>query len=268
MTILRVVCIGDIVGKPGRKSLATALPQLRQTYTPDIIVANVENASSGSGLTLSTYQELITMGVDAMTSGNHIFSKRDIIPTMDTLKRLVRPLNFPKGNPGVGYRFFEKNGVKIAIINLIGRVFMGHSNCPFQAITDILDDVKKETNIILVDIHAETTSEKKAMAFYLDGKVSCVFGTHTHVQTADDWIMPSGTSAITDIGMTGSMNSVIGVKKEIVITRFLTQMPERFETSTEFPWMVNGIYLEIDTQTGQTIKIERILKIIRYEETV
>ena len=253
MDNLRFVCIGDIVGQPGRKVLARQLPEIRETYNPHFVIANVENSASGSGITFSVYSE------------NHIFSKQEFVKKIDQFTRVIRPLNFPKNNPGVGYRLFEKNGAKIGVINLIGRVFMGHSDCPFHAVIEAIEVLSKETKTIIVDLHAETTSEKKAMSFYLDGKVSCVFGTHTHVQTADEWIMENNTAAITDIGMTGSMNSVLGVDKDIIISRFLTQMPQRFETSKALPWMVNGIYLEVDPLTGHAQKIERILRTVDHD---
>ncbi len=264
-SVIRIICIGDIVGQPGRKVLANELPRLRAQYHPHFVVANVENAASGSGITFSVYEELVNMGIDAMTSGNHIYSKQEFVKKIDQFTRVIRPYNFPRNNPGVGYRIYERDGINIGIINLIGRVFMGQSECPFHHAIEAIEALSQHTNIILVDIHAETTSEKKAMAFYLDGKVSCVFGTHTHVQTADEWIMENHTAAITDLGMTGSMNSVLGVNKDIVINRFLTQMPHRFETSKAFPWMVNAIYLEIDPKSGHAIKIERILRTIDHD---
>jgi metallophosphoesterase (TIGR00282 family) len=264
-SVIRLICIGDIVGQAGRRVLAHQLPNLRSTYSPHFIVANVENSSNGSGITWNVYEELVNMGIDIMTGGNHIFAKQEFAKKIDQFTRVIRPLNFPKNNPGVGYRLFQKDHIKVGVINIIGRVFMNQADCPFHAVNDAILDLSQYTNSIIVDFHAETTSEKKAMAFYLDGKVSCVFGTHTHVQTADEWILPGHTAAITDLGMTGSMNSVLGVQKEIVIERFLTQMPRRFETSKEFPWMVNGIYLEIDAITGHATRIERILRTIDHD---
>lgn len=238
---------------------------MKEIHAPNFILANAENAAAGFGLTFKTYDELVSYGIHAFTSGNHIFDKKEIVKTFDAYTRLVRPLNFPNGTPGVGYRIFEVEGHKIAVINLIGRVFMNHSDCPFQAIDALIETIRAETPIILVDFHAEATSEKQAMGYFLDGKVSAVFGTHTHVQTADERILPKGTAYITDLGMTGSLNSILGMEKEPVIKKFFTQMPTRFEATKDYPWMLNGITLSLNPNTGSANDITRVRHIKEHE---
>lgn len=258
---MKILCIGDIYASPGRETLRHFLPKLRETHQIDWVIANVENSSGGKGLTWKVYEELTNLKVDAMTGGNHIFAKSELVKDIDKYKRLVRPANFSKKAPGVGYRIFEVADLKIAVVNLIGRVFMQTYDCPFNAIDEILKEIKSEASFIIVDMHAEATSEKQAMGHYLDGQVALVFGTHTHVQTADEKILPKGTAYISDLGMTGSHNSVLGVKKEIILKRFLDQMPVRHESSKALPYELNGILVDIDTKLGKVKFIQRVKEI-------
>jgi len=216
MKTLNILCIGDIIGRPGRICLEKHLSSIQKSHQIDFTIANAENAAGGFGLTIKTYKELLTYKIDALTSGNHIFHQKDIISDFDNLNKLIRPLNYPKGVPGKGYRLLKYNNYKIAVINLIGRVFMGEYDCPFQTIEKTLKEIQKETPIILIDFHAEATSEKNAMGWFLDDKVSLVFGTHTHIMTNDEQILPNGTGYITDIGMVGPYDSVIGMKKSLL----------------------------------------------------
>jgi len=257
---MRLLFIGDIVGKPGTSAIKEILPVLVSEYNVEFIIANAENAANGLGLTRKVALDLFDSAIDILTSGNHIWDKRNIVSFIKKEPRLLRPANFPDGVPGKGSIVVKTaSGEKIGILNLSGRVFMGALDCPFQTAMREIDQLKLETDIIIVDIHAEATSEKIAMGWMLDGKVSAVLGTHTHVQTADEKILPGGTAYISDIGMTGSFDSVIGMKKEISIERFLTQMPVDFKVA-EKDICLSGVYLEIDSMSGKAIYIKRIQK--------
>lgn len=229
---MNILFIGDIVGRPGRNYLEKNLHRIIKENNIDFTIANGENSAGGVGITKSTYDELIGMGVDMITLGNHSWSKKEIFDFIEESDKLVRPANYPMGTPGKGYRIAEKSGKRIAVINLCGRVFMECLECPFRTADEILEEMKDKADIIIVDFHAEATSEKLAMGWYLDGRVEAVLGTHTHVQTSDERVLPGGTAYITDVGMTGPRDSVLGVDKDIVIRKFISGMPARFEVAS------------------------------------
>jgi metallophosphoesterase (TIGR00282 family) len=247
-----ILSIGDVIGKPGRQAVNAFVPDLRKEYGIDLVIANGENAAGGFGLTVATAQELLDDGVDVITSGNHIWAQKEIIPYLDEDAPVLRPLNYPPGVPGRGY--LQKN--KILVINLIGRTFMTNYDCPFRAMDALLSGLSSKP-IIIVDFHAEATSEKVAMGRYLDGRVSAVLGTHTHVGTIDARILPGGTAYVTDIGMTGPDDSIIGDDAEAVIQRFLTMLPHHLSVGRGKP-VFNAIMLEVDENSGKSVKIERI----------
>ena len=258
---MKIFFIGDIIGRPGRTIVKSLLPELRKEFSPDVIIANGENSAAGVGITKKVYDELMDMGIDVITMGNHIWDRREFLPDISFCPNLVRPANYPDGVPGKGYDIYSMKGIKYAVINLVGRVFMSCINDPFQAANAIINKIKTETNIIFIDFHGEATSEKNALAWYLDGKVSAVIGTHTHIQTADERILPKGTAFITDAGMVGAYDAIIGVQKEQIIKRFLLSMPERFEPEDKGPGIFNGLLIDID-DNGRSKEIKRIHKII------
>ncbi len=261
MEDLKILFIGDIIGKLGRDVCREMIPVMDKELSPHFIIANAENAAHGYSITVKIYHELLDMGIDAITMGNHIWDKKEMVTEIDKLPFLVRPANYPPGVPGKSYLFLEKEGVKMAVANLAGRVFMQSLDCPFQAIEKILPAMQKETKIILVDMHAETTSEKCAMGWFLNGKVSAVLGTHTHVLTADERILPGGTAFISDVGMAGPYDSIIGMKKEQILKRFTTQLPEKFSPTEEGPGLFNAVFLKINPLTGKAKEITRISKV-------
>jgi metallophosphoesterase (TIGR00282 family) len=250
---LRILAIGDIIGKPGRKAVKEILPGLCYEYHIDLVVGNGENAAGGLGLSLSTARELFDFGIDVITTGNHIWAQREIIPYLDSELALLRPLNYPPTNPGRGYLL--KNDV--LIVNIIGRVFVGNFDCPFRAMDQLLVEFGHKSIPIIVDFHAEATSEKVAMGKYLDGRVSAVLGTHTHVGTIDARILPGGTAYVTDIGMVGPIDSVIGDDPNSVINRFLTQIPSRLSVG-KGKVNFDAILIEVDKNTGKAVDIKRI----------
>jgi len=251
---LRVLMIGDIVGKLGRRTVATLLPELKREHRIDVVVANGENTAGGRGLTPSTAEELYNSGVDVITSGNHIWENRDIYDSLNSDERMLRPLNYPTGAPGHGIR--RHNG--IGIVNVMGRTFMGASlDCPFRAMDSALEELT-DCRVIIVDFHAEATSEKIAMGHYLDGRASAVVGTHTHVPTADARVLPGGTAYVSDLGMVGALNSVLGMQTEAVIERFLTQLPNRFDPEDKGAAVFNAVLIDIDRDSGRALAIERI----------
>lgn len=255
---MNILFIGDIVGRPGREAVKKLLAGIKKEFALDFIVANAENASGGSGITLKVAQELFDSGVDTLTSGDHIWKKREIFDFIDKEERILRPINYPEGAPGRGFNLFPtKNGPKIGLINVNGRVFMEALECPFKTSIRAQEILAKDTKIIIVDVHAEATSEKVALGWYLDGKVSAVLGTHTHIQTADEKILPQGTAYISDVGMTGAYDSVIGRRKEDVLSRFITAIPVRFEVASENV-QLHGVALDIDDATGKTKSILRV----------
>ena len=259
---MNILFIGDIIGKLGRKICQQVLPDLKQKLSPDLIIVNGENSAHGYGITEKVYKELLEMGIEAITMGNHVWDKRELVKDIGKLPLVVRPANYPPGVPGTDYLTIQKSGMKIAIANLVGRTFMQCLDCPFQAIAKLLPELKKQTNLIIVDMHAEATSEKCAMGWYLDGKVSAVIGTHTHVMTADERILPDGTSFISDIGMVGAHDSIIGMNKDQILKRFITQMPEKFEPTEKGTGLFNAILLKIDSSSGKAKEIKRIVKVV------
>ncbi len=264
--MLNVLMIGDIVGRPGRKAVKQYLKANSKQY--DFIIANGENAAGGNGITLEILHDLYNSSIDFFTMGNHVWDKKEIIQFIEHEPNLIRPANYPPDTPGRGSAVIKiyKN-IKIGLLNLSGRVFMPPLDCPFRSADQIVKELRKETSIIIVDFHAEATSEKIAFGWYLDGRVSAVLGTHTHIQTADERVLPQGTGYITDVGMTGPYNSVLGVDKEIVIQKFLTQRPVRFEI-TEGDTQFNGVSLKINENTGQCVQIKRIQEVFSTKEDV
>ncbi|MCS7075267.1 MAG: TIGR00282 family metallophosphoesterase [Bacteroidia bacterium] len=257
--MITVLFIGDIVGEPGMEILSISLPILKRRFNPDFIIANGENMHEGRGYNFQQVQKLYEIGINVITGGNHSFDKHLIFNYMDLDKRLLRPINYPKGTPGKGYGVYTipHSDIKIGVINAQGRTFMNTIDCPFKKIDLALQSIKKYTNTIIVDFHAEATSEKRALAWYLDGRVSALVGTHTHVPTADYQIMPMGMAYITDVGMTGSHNSVIGMNKESVIQRFILQTPQKFELAQD-DLHINAVLIQIDEISGLSKKIEHI----------
>jgi metallophosphoesterase (TIGR00282 family) len=256
--VIRILFIGDIVGRPGRELIRRGVAVLRDVHSLDLVIANAENSAAGSGITREIGDEILDHGVDVMTSGNHIWSRREAVDYIGAEPRLLRPLNYPAGTPGNGsYVARTLSGVAVGVINAMGRVFMQSIDDPFTGVAREVEALRGRTNVIIVDFHAEATSEKVAMGWHLDGRVSAVFGTHTHVQTADERILPKGTAYLTDAGMTGPHDSVIGVEVDAVLSRFLTAMPGRFETATGNP-RLNGVIVDVDPATGKAADIERI----------
>ncbi len=256
--MLRVLFIGDIVGRGGRRAVREVLPSLKKELSLDFVIANGENAAGGIGINPEKAEELFSMGIDVITTGNHIWKKREILPYLERHPRLLRPANYPSGAPGKGGAVYKlSNGLKVAVLNLEGRVFMRPLESPFKVAEQYIEILRQQTPLIIVDFHAEATSEKMALGWYLDGLVSAVLGTHTHVQTSDERILPQGTAYITDVGMTGPINSVIGMKKEIAIQGFLSQLPNRFEVASG-EVELQGVYLELDEGSGKAISIKRI----------
>jgi hypothetical protein len=250
---MNILVIGDIIGKPGRQAVNEFLPDIRKQYGPEIVIANAENAAGGFGLTLSTAQELLEDGIDVLTSGNHIFAQKEIIPHLDGDMPILRPLNYPAGVPGRGYKIIGN----ALIVNLIGRTFMNNLDCPFRTMDRLLAELAPRPPVIIVDFHAEATSEKVAMGRYLEGRVSAVLGTHTHVGTIDAQILAGGTAYVTDIGMTGPTDSIIGDDVDAVIRRFLTQMPHHLSVGKGKP-VLNAVMVEVDESSGKAKSIERI----------
>jgi len=254
---LRVIFIGDVVGKPGRRTVATVLPKIREAHGGDFVIANAENSAGGFGLTRAGIEELEDYGVQFFTSGNHVWDKREGVGLLDARENIVRPGNYPGDSPGKGVRFARCGDVRIAIANVQGRVFMPPLDCPFRWVDACIESVEKEADVVILDVHAEATSEKIAMGWYTDGRVALVLGTHTHVPTRDARVLPGGTGYVTDVGMTGSYDGVIGVKKDAVIERFLNQRPVRFEVC-KTDLRCDYIVADIDEKTGKTTRIQHL----------
>ncbi len=254
---MKILIVGDVVGNPGRKTLYAYLEKVKDKY--DFIIVNGENAAAGFGITTKIADEFFEKGVNVITSGNHIWDKKEIYTYLDGNNKILRPLNYPeKGTPGKGYTILEsRQGIKVGVISAQGRVFMPPIDCPFTRISEVLDEMKKQCKIIIVDFHAEATSEKLALGRYLDGKISLLYGTHTHIQTADEKIFMEGTGYISDVGMTGSDNGIIGMKEEVIIPKFLNSLPQKFEVA-EGNERLNGLSVEVDEETGECILIDRI----------
>lgn len=256
---MKIIFIGDVVGSPGRKMLEIHLPRLKEKYRPQLTIVNGENAAGGKGITEKIYKQLLNAGAQVITMGNHTWNKKEIFDFIDDAPYLVRPANFPVSTPGKGIVYVNVNGQEVAVINLQGRVFLDELDNPFTIGSHLISEARERTNTIIVDFHGEATSEKQAFAWHVDGKVTAVLGTHTHVQTADERILPQGTGYITDVGMTGPYNGIIGVEREAVINRFLTNLPTRFEVDRRGPNQLNGCFLQVNPQTGTVEKIERIM---------
>jgi metallophosphoesterase (TIGR00282 family) len=256
--VIRLLFIGDIVGRPGRDLIRRGVAVLREYHQADLVIANAENAAAGFGITRELGEQILDAGVDVMTSGNHIWDKMEAVDYIGIEPRLLRPVNFPAGVPGNGsYLARTSEGVPVGVINAMGRVFMLNIDDPFSVVLSEIDKLRQRTRILFLDFHAEATSEKAAMGWHLDGKVTAVVGTHTHVQTADERVLPKGTAYITDVGMTGPHDSIIGVEIEPALGRFLNGMPARFETASGNP-RLNGVVVEVDETTGLAVDIERI----------
>jgi len=255
---LRLMMIGDIVGRPGRRAVKVNLEGLRREFDLELVIANGENAAGGNGITREVAQDLFSAGVDVLTMGNHVWNKKDALDYIAQETRIVRPANYPPGTPGSGVNIYEtRRKVKVAVINLAGRVFLQTLDCPFRKADELVKQVRDQARVVVVDFHAEATSEKMAMGWYLAGRVSAVCGTHTHVQTADERVLPGGTAYITDLGMTGPRDSVIGARKENVINRFVTQIPLPLEVAAGL-FQFNGVIIDIDEETGEAMAIRRI----------
>lgn len=257
---MRLVFIGDICYKPGRKFLTERLRDILNKYEAGFCVVNGENAAGGKGINLVVAKEIFEAGADVITTGNHIWAKKEVFNFIESEKRVLRPLNYHKNNPGRGHIIINKDDVKLAVVNLSGRVYMEHCNCPFEAMEELLPEIKKETKAVLVDFHAEATSEKAAFAWNFDGRVSAVIGTHTHVQTADERILSFGTGFISDAGMTGPFEGIIGADRETIINKFTTGIPAYFTQQTGRR-QLNGVFMEIDETNGKCTRIERIYEI-------
>jgi metallophosphoesterase (TIGR00282 family) len=254
---VKLLFVGDVVGGIGRRTLADVLPGLRDVHQPDFVVVNGENAAGGLGITRKTARELFDLGVDAITLGNHAYRHREVYDYLDEEPRIVRPANFPKGSPGRGHTVVEANGVRLGVVNLSGLVFLEAVRSPFAEVDLLLAELRDKADAVLVDMHAEATSEKVAMGWHVDGRVLACVGTHTHIPTADARVLPGGTAYVTDVGMTGPRGGVIGVKREQALERFLTLTQVRFETSDEDPWL-NGVVVEGDGN-GRAVSIEQLL---------
>jgi hypothetical protein len=255
---VRLLCIGDIVGRPGRQAVSGWLPSFRRQQAVDFVVANGENAAAGFGITRAICDELLAVHIDCLTTGNHVWAQKEVESWIANEVRLLRPANFPAGVPGRGVGLYRaESGARIAVVNLCGRVFMAPLECPFAWVDRELEGLRQQADVLLIDFHAEATSEKQAFARYVDGRVSAVIGTHTHVQTADEQVLPGGTAYITDCGMTGPVESIIGTAIEPIIERFRTQMPKRF-TVASGPVDICGVTVHIDEHTGRALSISRL----------
>jgi len=257
---MKILFIGDIVGEPGRRAVKELLPKIKKSEDVEFVIANCENAAAGSGATPAIADELFDYGVDVLTSGDHIWKRKEIYDKLNSDARILRPANYPSETPGSGSTVIRsESGTNVGVINLIGRVFMQPVECPFKTVKREMEKLKNKTQVIIVDMHAEATSEKIALGWYLDGLVSAIVGTHTHVQTADEKVLPQGTAFISDAGMTGPFDGVIGRKKEQILSRFLTQMPTKFEM-TEGDIQLHGVIIDIDDKTGKADSIKRVQK--------
>lgn len=254
---IRVLFLGDVCGSPGRRSLQVGLGRLKAQVEPDLTVVNGENAAGGFGLTPRIVDELLGYGVDCITTGDHFLDRKELSARLDLEPRLLRPLNYPAGVPGRGWGVFKAGAAKVAVVNLLGRLFTRTVDCPFRRVEAALEEIRSETRSILIDFHAEATSEKQALGWFLDGRVSAILGTHTHVQTADERILPKGSAYITDLGMTGGFDSVIGVESSAAIEAFLYQTPVKFRPARSGLGL-QGAVIEIDPTTGQACSISRV----------
>ncbi|MCP3031267.1 TIGR00282 family metallophosphoesterase [Halobacillus sp. A1] len=255
---MRVLFIGDVVGSPGRDMVTEYLPKLKSKFQPSVTIINGENAAAGKGITEKIYRKFLEQGAQAVTLGNHAWDKKEIFDFIDHADYLVRPANFPEGTPGKGLTFVKTPKAEIAVINLQGRTFLSPNDDPFRKIDELIEEAKRRTPVIFLDFHAEATSEKQAMGWYVDGRVSVNVGTHTHIQTADERILPKGTAYISDVGMTGPYDGILGMEREAVMKRFLTNLPVRFEVPKEGRTQLSGFLVDIDDQSGQATSVKRI----------
>ncbi|MGC6770112.1 TIGR00282 family metallophosphoesterase [Enterococcus sp. LJL128] len=255
---MRILFIGDVVGSLGRETITDYLPKLKKKYQPQVTIANGENAAAGRGITGKIYKKFLQDGVDVVTLGNHTWDNRDIFDFIGEAKKMIRPANFPEGTPGKGIVYVKVNQLELAVINLQARAFMADLDDPFRKAEELIEEARKRTPLIFVDFHGETTSEKQAMGWFLDGKVSAVVGTHTHVQTNDARILPKGTAYLTDVGMTGPYDGILGMKREPIIEKFWTALPKRFEVVESGRTILSACYIEFDDQTGQAKDIQLI----------
>jgi len=249
--------IGDVIGRPGRRALSRFLPELAGELSADLVVVNVENAAGGFGMSEEIHDQLAGLGVDVLTTGNHVWDRKEFIKEIENCERVLRPLNFPPGAPGRGFIVIETEAGPAAVVNLAGRVYMPPADCPFRSMDQLLGELDPDVKVILVDFHAEATSEKAALGHYLDGRVTAVIGTHTHVATADARVLPGGTAYLTDVGMTGPRDSVIGVKIEPILERFLKGLPRRFDTASGVV-EINAAHVQCDPRTGKASAITRV----------
>ena len=255
---MKIMLVGDVIGRPGRRSFREHTPRLRKEKGIDIVIVNGENSAGGKGITRKSLDELYQGGADIVTSGNHVWDKKEVLEFIDREPFLIRPANYPEGAPGKGFCIYPFKAKNIGVINLSGRTFMPALDCPFQKAEQILREMDGRCDVILLDFHAEATSEKMAMGWYLDGRLQCLVGTHTHVQTADERILPKGTAYITDLGMVGPWNSILGVKADIVVDKFLRALPSRFDLA-EAPNVYSAVVLEVDDRTNAAVGIERVM---------
>lgn len=255
---MKIMLTGDVIGRPGRKAFRVHTPRLRKEKGIDIVIANGENSAGGKGITQSSLDELYHGGADIITTGNHVWDKKEVMEFIDREPFLLRPANYPEGTPGKGWCIYPFKAKNIGVINLSGRTFMPALDCPFQKVEQLLRELEGMCDVLLLDFHAEATSEKMAMGWYLDGRVQCVVGTHTHVQTADERILPKGTAYITDLGMVGPWNSILGVRTDIILKKFLSGLPVRFDLA-EPPNVYSAVILELDDATGRATGIERVM---------
>ncbi|GIN83623.1 metallophosphoesterase [Heyndrickxia sporothermodurans] len=256
---MKILFVGDVVGSPGREMISEYLPKLKSKYRPELTIVNGENAAAGRGITEKIYRQFLNDGANVVTLGNHSWDNKDVFEFIDDAKQLVRPGNFPEGTPGKGITFVKVEGIEAAIINLQGRTFLPAIDCPFKKAEELVAKAKSRTNVIFVDFHAEATSEKQAMGWFLDGKVTAVVGTHTHVQTADRRILPNGTAYLTDVGMTGPYDGILGMERGAVIKRFQTSLPIRFEVPKSGRTQLSACLVDLDRKSGKAKKIETIL---------
>lgn len=255
---MKILFIGDVVGSPGREMIATYLPKLKAKYKPTITIVNGENSAAGKGITEKIYKQILEAGAQAVTLGNHTWDQRELIEVIDYCPNLIRPANFPEGVPGKGYAILKINQLEVGIISIQGRTFLPPLDCPFKKVDELIAEIKKKTPIIFVDFHAEATSEKQAMGWYLDGRVTAVIGTHTHVQTNDYRILPNKTAYMTDVGMTGPYDGILGMERGDIIHKFLTSLPVRFEVAKGRE-QLNGVIIEVDSNTGASKSISPII---------
>lgn len=259
MKTIRVLCIGDVVGATGRSMFQKHIDRVRKAHSIDAIIVNGENSAGGRGITSRIAKFFVHNGANVITTGNHIWQKKEVYSYLNESANLLRPANYPSGCPGKGVTTFTCGPYVIGVLNLQGRVFMkDHIDCPFRSAESALSFLRTKTPIIIVDFHAEASSEKMAMGHFLDGKVSAVVGTHTHVQTADERVLPGGTAFMSDLGMTGSLNGMLGMQRDAIMQNFLNQLPVKFKVSMESPVIMTGAWIEIDPATGHAVKIERV----------